>query len=114
MHEYSVVEALVSRVAEAARERGAVAVHRVVVSVGELSGVDADLLRTAYRTFREGTVCAEAELDLRRVEAVWSCPDCRRPVARGAVLTCERCGAAAQLGPGGDAILLEQVELEVP
>ncbi len=40
MHEYSIVQALVERVDAEARARGATAVHRLSVSIGELSGVE--------------------------------------------------------------------------
>ncbi len=114
MHEYSLVQSLVSRVEEIAREKGAVAVHRLVVSVGELAGVDPELFETAYDTFRGGTLCEKAALEMRRVEAAWSCPGCRRPIARGAVLSCQACGRPAELAAGCDALLLESVEMEVP
>jgi hydrogenase nickel incorporation protein HypA/HybF len=114
VHEYSLVEALVRRVEEEAARRRAVAVHAVSVRVGELSGVDPELLRTAYETFRAGTICAAVPLSLSRVEASWSCPACRRPVARGAILRCEACGEPARLDDGGDALTLDRIELEVP
>jgi hydrogenase nickel incorporation protein HypA/HybF len=114
MHEYSLVQSLVGRVEAEARARRAVAVHRVVVSVGELSGVDPDLLATAYQTFRAGTGCERAELELRRVEAAWACPACSRRLERGAPLSCPRCGRPAELPPGADEILLERIEMEVP
>ena len=114
MHEYSLVQALVDRVEAEARSRGAVAVHRVVVSVGELSGVDPQLLATAYETFRAGTACQGAALELRRVEADWACPACRRPIPRGDPLACPACGGPPELPPGADQILLERVEMEVP
>ncbi|HEU4383678.1 MAG TPA: hydrogenase maturation nickel metallochaperone HypA [Anaeromyxobacteraceae bacterium] len=114
MHEYSLIQSLVGRVEAEARARGAVAVHRVVVSVGELSGVDPDLLRTAYHTFRAGTGCERAELDLRRVVAAWACPACGRRLERGAPLACPECGRPAELPPGADEILLERIEMEVP
>jgi hydrogenase nickel incorporation protein HypA/HybF len=114
VHEYSLVEALVRRVEAEARKRGAVAVHRLSVRVGELSGVDPELFRTAYETFRAGTVCAAAPLALSRVAASWSCPTCRAPVARGAILRCATCGAPARLDDGGDALMLDGIELEVP
>lgn len=114
MHEYSLIQALVDRVEAEARSRGAVAVHRVVVSVGELSGVDPQLLATAYETFRAGTACQGAALELKRVEAGWSCPACRRPIPRGAPLACPACGGPAELPPGADEILLERIEMEVP
>ncbi len=114
MHEYSLVEALVRRVEAEAAKRRAVAVHALSVRVGELSGVDPELLATAYETFREGTICAAAPLTLTRVPARWSCPACRRPVEAGAVLSCAACGAPARLEDGGDALLLDRIEMEVP
>lgn len=114
MHEYSLVEALVRRVEDEARRRGALAVHGVSVRVGELSGVDPELFRTAYETFREGTICAGAPLALSRVAARWSCPACGTPVAPGAILRCPSCDAPALLDDGGDALTLERIEMEVP
>ncbi len=114
MHEYSLVEALVTRVEEEARRRGALAVHRLSVRVGALSGVDPDLFRTAYETFRAGTICAEVPLALTLVAASWSCPRCRAPIARGAVLRCATCDAPARLDDGGDALMLDGIEMEVP
>jgi hydrogenase nickel incorporation protein HypA/HybF len=114
MHEYSLVEALVRRVEEEARRRSALAVHGVSVRVGELSGVDPELFRTAYETFRAGTLCERAPLALRQVAASWSCPRCRRPIARGAVLACPDCGEPARLDDGGDALTLDGIDLEVP
>ncbi len=114
MHEYSLVQSLVERVEEEARRRGALAVHRLSVRVGELSGVDPELFRTAYETFREGTICARAPLALTSVAATWSCPRCARPIPRGAVLRCAACDAPARLDDGGDALTLDAIELEVP
>lgn len=114
MHEYSLVQALVERVAEEARRRQALAVHGLSVRVGELSGVDAELFQTAYETFRAGTICERAPLTLRKVAASWSCPRCGRAIARGEVLTCPACKAPARLDDGGDALTLDGIDLEVP
>jgi hydrogenase nickel incorporation protein HypA/HybF len=114
MHEYSLVEALVRRVEEEARKRKALAVHRLSVRVGELAGVDAELFQTAYETFRAGTICAAAPLEVKRVAATWSCSRCRRGIPRGAVLTCPDCGEPARLDDGGDALTLDGIEMEVP
>jgi hydrogenase nickel incorporation protein HypA/HybF len=112
MHEYSIVHALMARVEAEARRHGASAVRRVRVSLGELSGVEADLLGSAYETFRERTLCAEAPLEIRRVEALWTCACCGRALPRGAVLRCASCGGAGRLSQG-DEIVLDQLELEV-
>jgi hydrogenase nickel incorporation protein HypA/HybF len=112
MHEYSIVQALLDRVAEEARRHHARAVHRLTVTVGELAGVETALLTTAYETFRHGTVCAAAPLEVRTVKARWECPGCGRVLPRGAVLACAGCGKPARLS-AGDEIVLETVELEV-
>lgn len=114
MHEYALVESLVRRVEAEVEKRRAIAVHGLSVRVGELSGVDPELLATAYQTFRAGTICEKAPLAVSRVAATWSCPACRRPIARGAILRCATCDEPAQLDDGGDALMLDGIELEVP
>jgi hydrogenase nickel incorporation protein HypA/HybF len=113
MHEYSIVQALIERVDAEVRARGATGVHRLTVRIGELSGVEVELLSTAYDTFRERTICEDAELVLQIVPARWVCPDCGDAIARGAVLTCPSCAMPARLVQG-DEILLDRIELEVP
>jgi hydrogenase nickel incorporation protein HypA/HybF len=113
MHEYSIVQALIERVGEAARSRGASAVHRVSVRVGELSGLDVTLFTTAYATFRERTICADAVLEVEVVPVRWQCPQCAADIAPGQALRCARCGTAARLAHG-DEIMLDRIELEVP
>jgi len=114
MHEYSLIMSLLSRVEDETRRRGALRIHALAIRVGDLSGVDPDLLAGAYELAREGTSCASAELRLTRVPALWSCPGCRRPFAPGEVLRCTACGAAAVLSDGADALTLDSIEMEVP
>jgi hydrogenase nickel incorporation protein HypA/HybF len=113
MHEYSIVQALYDAVAAQAASRGAVSVHALRVRIGELSGVDPGLLDTAWRTFRVHTPCASATLDVEIVAAEWQCSKCATPVARGGILQCRACGAAARLAQG-DEILLDRIVMEVP
>ena len=114
MHEYSLVQSLVSRVEELARARKASAVHGLRVSVGELAGVDPELFRTAYHTFRAGTLCENAALDIVRAPARWSCPRCGVELQKGAVLRCVACNLPARLSEASEALLLESIEMEVP
>jgi Zn finger protein HypA/HybF involved in hydrogenase expression len=62
MHEYSIVSALVDRVEQVVVAHPGAIVRRVHVQIGEYAGVELALLRTAYDTFRERTVCEAAEL----------------------------------------------------
>ena len=112
MHEYSIVSALLQRVEVEAQSRGATSVGRIRVALGELSGVDPELLSTAYEVFRERTLCQDAPMEIRTVSASWVCPSCGRTLARGQVLRCPSCQAPARL-VSGDEIILEQIEMEV-
>ena len=113
MHEYSIVQALMERVNAEARARHATAVHRLSVRIGELSGVEVNLLTTAYETFRGRTICERAELDVQIVAARWECPSCGRAIGRGDLLSCPACAVPARLAQG-DEIMLDRIELEVP
>ena len=113
MHEYSIVQALLERVASEARIREATSVHRLSVRLGELSGVEPELLATAFQTFRERTICERAQLDLQMVAARWECPRCGRNIGHGEVLTCTSCATPARLA-AGDEIMLDRIEMEVP
>ena len=111
MHEYSIVQALLDRVDREARAHHATQVHRVCVSIGDLSGVETELLRTAYETIRHRTLCEHADLDVHRVPATWECTACHAPIPTGQALRCPVCGAQARLRTG-DEIILERIELE--
>jgi hydrogenase nickel incorporation protein HypA/HybF len=112
MHEMSIVQALLDRVEAEAGKHAACTVAVVRVAIGALSGVEPELVRSAYELARQGTRCADADLVIRSVEADWACPKCAQPVAAGERLRCPRCGGAARLAAGGE-IVLERLELEV-
>lgn len=88
-------------------------VHRLYVRIGELAGVEIDLLKTAFDTFRERTICDEAELTINTVAPIWACPSCERAVERGSILRCQSCGRPARMTQG-DEIILERIEMEAP
>ncbi|MBW1904779.1 MAG: hydrogenase maturation nickel metallochaperone HypA [Deltaproteobacteria bacterium] len=113
MHEYSIVASLIDRVQKEANAHGGTRVHRLHVQIGELAGVEIDLLKTAFETFRERTICDGAELAIDTVAPAWACASCERTVERGAILRCEACGRPARMTQG-DEIILQRIEMEAP
>ena len=111
MHEYSIIQSLLTRVEEEAHKHGAVSVQRIELRIGEQSGVEMDLLTTAFETFRHGSICAKAELTVTPVPAIWRCPVCQRELGRGDILLCADCRLPAQL-VAGDEIILDRIEME--
>jgi hydrogenase nickel incorporation protein HypA/HybF len=113
VHEYSIVGDLLSRVEAEAQANGATSVRRLQVRIGELAGVETELLASAYAIFRETTICRDAELEIQPVLARWICPRCGLRISRGEVLRCRVCQIPARLD-AGDEIILDRIELEVP
>ena len=112
MHEVGIVQALLDRVESEVRSRGARSVQCLHVRVGELSGVDPDLLASAYELLRQASVCGQAELAIEPVPARWLCPSCHATLAPGEILRCPRCAAPGRLSQG-DEIFLDRIEMEV-
>ena len=124
MHEYSIIQSLVDSVENAWRTAApgcpdsggplstTSSVKTVVVRIGDMAGVDCELLATAFEVFREGTVCEHADMMIERVPASWRCPTCNGEIPRGAMLRCIPCNQPARLATG-DEIVLQRIELEV-
>ncbi len=112
MHEYSIARALIERIDAEAASRRASAVTFVLVRIGELSGVDPELLATAYRIVAAPTICSEARLEIVPVPARWACRACGAAVPADGPRRCGVCGAAAAL-QHGDEIMLERIEMDI-
>jgi len=119
VHEYSIVQSLLDRVDQVAGNyqvpgKPPARVERLRLKIGELSGVEVPLLRSAFDLCRpQCPVCATAELEVETVAAQWRCPGCGTPFHRGQALRCTPCGRPARLD-AGDEIILERIEMEVP
>ena len=113
MHEYSLVQSLLDRVEREAAAHGATTIHRLRLQIGEMSGVETALLRSAYETFTERSICAGAELEIVPVAVRWGCPACETEMPAPGALRCRDCGGPMRL-TAGDEIVLERIEMEVP
>ena len=88
MHEYSIVAALVERAEEEAKQAGAITIGRIQVQIGDLAGVERELFRTAFDTFKHG-ICASTALDIVRTAGDGDRPRASR---NGGALMCGTCG----------------------
>jgi hydrogenase nickel incorporation protein HypA/HybF len=64
MHEAGLMQSALELAGGHARRAGAVAIRRVVLRVGALSGVEPDALRFAFEALAPGTPAAGATLEL--------------------------------------------------
>ncbi len=112
MHELSVCQGLMRQVAQIAADNDASAVERIVLQIGELSGVEPPLLQRAFEVARAGTVAEDAELEIRSGPVVVQCLECggRSAVPRNRLL-CTYCGEWRVRVVEGEELLLLSVEM---
>jgi hydrogenase nickel incorporation protein HypA/HybF len=113
MHERSIVRALLRQVQQIAIENSAGRVLSIRVHIGEFSGVEPELLASAYDELVEDTPLCGAALDLQRVPLEAVCDQCgnRFRVERFS-FQCTRCGNRHLTLRGGEEMLLDSVTME--
>lgn len=113
MHELSLARTLVRQVEELAAQHGAAGVSIVRVSVGEFSGVEAELLESAVRTCSAGTLLEAAEINVLRVPLEVRCSVCSAEFhVCGFRFRCPDCGATDVQVLRGEELMLESVTLK--
>ena len=113
MHELSVCLSLLEQVQAIAAERDAIRVTRIELKVGPLSGVESDLLKSAWPMASAGSVAVDAELVIDAAEIVVRCSACETDTAATPNrLVCGNCGDFHTTVVSGDEMILQTVELE--
>jgi hydrogenase nickel incorporation protein HypA/HybF len=112
VHEYSVASSLLDLVEGHVRAHGASRVLRVHVRIGEQSGVEPELLRSAWQLVSERGPAAAAALELHAVPVRWECRSCEKTLVPTVALRCSACGRPAVLAAGSE-LFLDRIELEV-
>lgn len=113
MHELAVCQALIEQVQRVARENAARRVVSITVSVGPLSGIEAQLLEHAYPMAAAGTVAEHAVLVVQTVPVRVRCRGCgAESEAAPNRLLCGDCGGWQVDVTAGEEMLLQRVEIE--
>jgi len=113
MHELAICQSLMDQVQDIALERNALSVTLIVVGMGPLSGVEAQLLKNAYTVASAGTVAEHAELIIENLPIRVKCSECGcESDALPNKLVCKQCGDWRTTLISGDELMLMSVELE--
>ncbi len=115
MHELSVCLSLLDQVQAIARERAATRVVRIELEVGPLSGVEVDLLESAWPMAAAGTIAVDAEFAVAAKAIRVRCDACGAETdAQANRLVCGQCGDYHTTLVSGGEMILRRVELDVP
>ena len=113
MHEYSIVDSLLQLATEHALKNNATKVTKIEVKIGVLSGVEPDLLKTAFETFKEGTICEEAEFIMNIQPVVIECEECKnKSTLKKDEYLCPHCKSSNIKIIDGEDMYLMSLELE--
>ncbi len=113
MHELSVCMALLDQVTAIAEERSARRVTRIELSVGPLSGIEIDLLKSAWPIAAAGTLADPAEFVVEATPIVVHRNSCgAETAAHSNRLVCGACGAYQIRVVSGEEMILQRLELE--
>jgi hydrogenase nickel incorporation protein HypA/HybF len=77
MHEIGIVQSVLDLALQTAQTAAARQILSVRVRVGALTGVVPDALQFAFEALREGTIAAEAQLEVETVAATCWCGACQ-------------------------------------
>lgn len=114
MHERSLARAVLRQVERIRRDRGGV-VRRVRLSVGVLSGVEPLLLDAAFHDLAARMLDPDVALEINDAPLDFTCGSCGADSTRSDLcFACPTCGLGDVTITGGDAVILESVDLEIP
>lgn len=113
MHEAGIAEAALEQATGQARRAGATRIHRIVLRVGTLSGVEAGALDLALRLLLPGSPAEGAEIVIETVPALAHCSSCSRDYTPedGLLFECPGCGALGAALLRGRELELARLEL---
>ena len=113
MHEVGIMESALGAVLSQARINGARRVHRIVLRIGALAGVEADALRFAFDIVSANTPAAGAELAIDAVPARAHCAACDADfgVDSGFIFVCPRCARLSGDVRQGRELELSRIEM---
>ena len=112
MHELSVCNALIEQVQAVASDHNAVQVHKIVLRIGPLSGIEAKLLKHAYPLAAAGTIAENASLVIESLPVKVKCSQCgAESDVQANRLLCSACGDFRTNLISGDEMLLASVEI---
>jgi hydrogenase nickel incorporation protein HypA/HybF len=113
MHELSVANSIVSSLEKLKTENGFEILNRVKISIGRLSGVNAESLRFALESSRKDTVLGSALLEIDEKDLRIKCNVCGAETeVQQFDFKCNGCSASDYDIVSGDTLEISEIEVD--
>ena len=113
MHEFSIVNALLDMCEQNAKEHDMAHITKVEIKIGKLSGVEPHLLESAFNTFKEGTMCENAQLQMHLQDVILACASCHQEsIIEKNTFECPLCHSSDCSVIDGEEMYLMHLEME--
>lgn len=112
MHELAVCQSLIAQVEQTMQAHQPCKVESILVKIGPLSGVEADLLLNAFSIAKMGTLAENATLQIEQQDIRVHCAVCDQNYqVKINNLSCPECGNWRTQLISGNEMLLQSIEL---
>lgn len=81
MHEMAIAQGILELALENAAQHQARIIHKICLKVGKMTGVEPETLQFCFQSLSEGTIAAEAALEIESVPLVGRCRECGQQFA---------------------------------
>jgi hydrogenase nickel incorporation protein HypA/HybF len=112
MHEFSIARGLLSQCERIALENGATRMVAVTLRIGAMSGIETELLRSAFDALKSGTFAEGSLMNIEPVAIHISCEKCGAESKTNMFPSkCPRCGSDSTRPEGGMELTLVSLDL---
>lgn len=113
MHEFSLAQNIVEIVAKTAQNAGKNKVCKVILEIGEISGVEEKALIAALESLMPSSVLSDAYIEIQNTEGTAICPECRTKYKIHDLYSlCPNCGSYAKEILSGKEFTVKSIEAE--
>lgn len=110
MHELGLLSAMVSTIKDIAEKEKVEKIEKVILQVGELSGVVPEYLKSCYPAAVYKTFMENTELELEIVKGIAKCTDCSEEFnALNFDLKCPKCGSKNLISLSGREFIIKEI-----
>jgi hydrogenase nickel incorporation protein HypA/HybF len=113
MHEFSLAQNIVEIVTEAVEKAGKTKVTQIILSIGEISGIEESALLTALNSFKNELLFSKTKIKIERIKGKAFCLNCNTNYHINEIYSlCPFCSSYEKKIIEGKEFMVKSIEVE--